>query len=62
MTLEETCLHRFLKDLKDCRGCLKDTDTSHHPNNYDCRSYYSIRIMTHQVAEEICTSYEGNKK
>ncbi len=59
MTLEETCLHRF---LKDCSNCKKDLDSSHHPNNYDCRSYYPIKIIVHEVIEKNYGSYGESEK
>jgi hypothetical protein len=47
--LEETCLNRF---LNRCKDCTKDYDLNHHPNNYDCKYYKSMKIMTHIVEEE----------
>lgn len=58
MSLEETCLHRF---VKDCKNCTKDIDTSHHPNNYDCRGYYPIRVIVHEFIEENYDFYRRDK-
>jgi len=37
----EGCLGHLLRELyrQECVGCTPDTDTSHHPNNYDCPMY-----------------------
>jgi len=38
----KTCLNRF---LGRCVGCKRDYDTSHHPNNLDCKDYKLISIL-----------------
>ena len=36
------CLHRV---IGNCKDCIRDFDTSHHPNNYDCPKYREVRIV-----------------
>jgi len=43
--LRKTCLNRF---LGRCKGCIEDYE-NHHPNNYDCRDYKEIKIITHEI-------------
>jgi len=44
--LRKTCLNRF---LGRCQGCIEDYNEGHHPNNYDCRDYKEIKIITHEI-------------
>ena len=36
-----TCLNRF---IGKCKGCTRDYNKEHHPNNLDCPNYREIPI------------------
>jgi hypothetical protein len=48
MSLEKTCLHRF---LGECENCKRNYDENNRPNNYDCRNYHEIKIEVIEVEE-----------
>ena len=48
MTLEKTCLYRF---LGDCKNCVRNYDENKRPNNYDCEKYREIKIEVIEVEE-----------
>ncbi len=45
----ETCLNRT---LGRCKGCKKDYDPKHCPNNYDCPHYIPHILRTFEVKDK----------
>jgi hypothetical protein len=43
------CLLHF---LGRCKQCTPDFDKSHHPNNYDCKSFIPLALITMEVKSE----------
>jgi len=39
------CVHRKPCTYECCRGCAKDFDPNHHPNNSDCGYYEGMKIV-----------------
>jgi hypothetical protein len=53
--MEKTCLHRFCSD-KGCKNCKEDYESitpSHPVNNYSCRNYYEIHVLTNNIVERV---------
>jgi len=47
----KVCLYRG-KAFGKCKECQRDYDTNHHPNNYDCRDYVEINLLTFNVKDK----------
>ncbi len=45
----KTCLNRLIGRCKN--KCLRDYDTNHHPNNYDCSKYHEITMLEFTVVK-----------
>ena len=45
----KTCLNRF---LGKCKGCSRDYNSNHHPNNLDCPKYKEIGVLTFEIKEK----------
>ena len=45
---QKTCLNRF---LGRCKGCSRDYNQKHHPNNLDCPNYKELHILVIDVKD-----------
>ena len=45
----KTCLNRF---LGQCKGCDRDYNIEHHPNNYDCPRHIPFSLLIFDVKEK----------
>jgi len=56
--LEETCLNRF---LGRCENCSRDYE-NHYPNNYDCKNYKGIKMITHNIIGELNENFYNKEE
>jgi len=47
--MKKTCLHRFCGDCKDCKEDYEPITLTHPFNNYNCKKYYEIGIITTEI-------------
>lgn len=45
----KTCLNRLIGRCE--KICEMDYDTTHHPNNYDCKDYKEVNFFEFEVKE-----------
>jgi hypothetical protein len=60
----KTCLNRLIGRCKNTNGkeeCKRDYDTTHHPNNYDCKDYQEVSMITFEVKNEDLRKYSFQK-
>ena len=51
----KTCLNRLIgrcEHMNGREGCKSDYDTTHHPNNYDCKDYQEANMIMFEVRNE----------
>lgn len=36
-----------------CPNCTEDYDTSHHPNNLDCKNYCAVVFVNLEIKDEL---------
>ena len=53
----KTCLNRLIGICENL--CQRDYDTNHHPNNYDCKDYTEINLLTFEVQDKTMTELDS---
>ena len=56
----KTCLNRLIGRCK--KLCKQDYDISHHPNNYDCKDYQEVNLITFEVISGSSKKYSFQRK
>jgi hypothetical protein len=45
----KTCLNRL---IGNCKNCTPDYNPQNHPNNYNCRNYHEVNLLSFDIKDK----------